>query len=121
MILADFERSLENTAEFKFPARILINNGPCHVSGIPLQKGISPFAKEINRAIWLDREGKKNPAHMTRANNKVENSRITTFIESSDGGTIFCYFTKPFYAELDIFLHEVSKKGTHIFVLNWRI
>jgi hypothetical protein len=28
--------------------------GPCHVSGIPLQKGFFPFAKEKNRAAWLE-------------------------------------------------------------------
>jgi hypothetical protein len=47
--------------------------GPCHVRGIPLQKGKNPFGKgEKWRCLTgeerrLPFEGKKIPAHMTRA------------------------------------------------------
>jgi hypothetical protein len=47
--------------------------GPCHISGIPLQKGSFPFCKgEKPRCLageWLtlSLEEKKIPSHMTRA------------------------------------------------------
>jgi hypothetical protein len=50
------------------------HNGPCHVNGIPLQKGFFPFCKGEKRRCLageerrLPFEEKKIPAHMTRAN-----------------------------------------------------
>jgi hypothetical protein len=61
-----------------FPFSLIRDNvngpWPCHVSGIPLQKGTNPFCKGEKRRCLageerrLPFEEKKIPAHMTRAN-----------------------------------------------------
>jgi hypothetical protein len=71
--------------------------GPCHVSGIPLQKGFFPFCKgEKPRCLagaWmrLSLEGKKIPAHMTRASVMWIFVRLSNKIRPSENKGFWCH------------------------------